>query len=130
VLALSVCELYLVNTPLLLFLCSFFSGGLPVDSNRIQELDELVPRAIEIGDGVSTVRGAFAKLSGEKTEYGLVLYAGLLSLLFVVTYRLNFLMVSAVLVNAGLLLPAFLLHPEVVKVEGILFRRRRKRQND
>jgi hypothetical protein len=31
-------------------------------------------------------------------------------------------MVSAVLVNAGLLLPAFLLHPEVVKVGGIIFR--------
>jgi hypothetical protein len=131
VFALSVCEFYLVKALLPLFLRFFISDGLPNDSpddsNRIREVDELVPLAIKIGDGVSYVRAALAKLSGEKTEYGLVLYAGLLSCLFVLTYRLNFLMVSAVLVNAGLLLPAFLLHPEVVKVQGVIFRKKEEK---
>jgi hypothetical protein len=78
-LASSVCELYLVKALLHLFLRVFFSDGLPDDSpddsNRIRELDGLVPLAIQIGDGVSSVREAFATLLGEKTEYGLVLYA-------------------------------------------------------
>jgi hypothetical protein len=67
------------------------------------------------------------KPPGEKTESGLVpSAAGLLSRLFVLTSRLIFLMVSAVLLNAGLLLPAFVLHPDVNKVEGILFRTKQK----
>jgi hypothetical protein len=51
----------------------------------------------------------------------LVLYAGVLASLFVLRYRLNVLMVSTALVNAVMVLPTFLLHPEVVTAEGVIF---------
>jgi hypothetical protein len=103
------------------FFDEIISKGSPDEPNRIRDVDELMPLVARFERLFQFITGIVKQLAREDTLNGSVIYAGFLVCLFVLTYRLDFLKLTSVIVNFAMILPAFCLHPEVVRIQEFLF---------